>query len=198
MRDALKHRRSYYSITDKSLISDDEIESIVKFAALYMPSAFNSQTTRLVLLLGDNHRKLWDIVKATLKKIVPSEAFPRSEAKIDGSFRAGYGTVMFFEEQSIVKKMQEDFPGYADKFPQWSEHTSAMHQLTVWALLENAGFGASLQHYNPLIDDEVKKTWGLPESWSLISQMPFGIPSAEPGPDPKTDKPLDGRVMIFK
>ena len=42
--------------------------------------------------------------------------------------------------------------------------------------------GASLQHYNPLIDNEVREHWGLPGQWQLIAQMPFGIPaeSGEP------------------
>lgn len=198
MRDALKHRRSYYSISNKSLISDEEIESIVNFAARYVPSGFNSQSTRLVLLLGDNHKKLWNIVKDTLKKIVSAEKFPKTEAKINDSFLAGYGTVLFFEDQDVVKQYQKDNPTYADKFPHWSDHTSGMHQLVIWTLLEDAGFGASMQHYNPLIDKEVLKTWRLPASWNLVAQMPFGVPLAEPGPDQKGVRPLEERVKVFR
>lgn len=73
------------------------------------------------------------------------------------SFKAGYGTVLFFEDQSIVKSLQEQFALYADNFPIWSQQTSGMHQLVVWTALEGEGLGATLQHYNPLIDDEVKK-----------------------------------------
>ena len=40
-------------------------------------------------LIDSAKLKLWDIVKAELKKIVPPEAYPQSEAKINGSFRAG-------------------------------------------------------------------------------------------------------------
>ena len=32
------------------------------------------------------------------------------------------------------------------------------------------------EHYNPIIDEEVMKTWNLPGKWSLIAQMPFGEP----------------------
>lgn len=42
-----------------------------------------------------------------------------------------------------------------------------MHQYYVWMALETHGLGANLQHYNPLIDDEVKKTFDLPEHWIL-------------------------------
>ena len=56
-----------------------------------------------------------------------------------------------------------------------------MHQLVVWTGLEAEGLGASLQHYNPLIDDEVKQEWNVPANWKLIAQMPFGNPTAAPG-----------------
>ncbi len=194
--EALKHRRTYYSITNQSPVSDQEIEQIINLAVTNVPSAFNSQSTRVVLLLGENHKKLWNIVKETLRKIVPTEAFAATEAKIDGAFAAGYGTVLFFEDQSVVKGLQEMFAAYQDRFPGWSVQTSAMHQFAVWTMLEDAGLGASLQHYNPLIDEEVRQTWGLPESWSLISQMPFGLPTNEPGT--KEYKPLSERVKVFK
>lgn len=53
-----------------------------------------------------------------------------------------------------------------------------MLQLFVWTALENEGLDASLQHYNPIIDEEVKKQWNIPESWKLIVQMPFGKPAS--------------------
>ena len=63
-------------------------------------------------------------------------------------------------------------------------------------MLEDAGLGASLQHYNPLIDDEVRRTWNLPESWMLIAEMPFGTPTAEPGE--KEFGELSERIKIFR
>ena len=87
------------------------------------------------------------------------------------------------------------FPLYADNFPTWSEHTSAMHQLVVWTLLEEAGFGASPQHYYPLIDEAVRQECQLPGNWRLIAQMPFGIPAE--APNEKTFNPIDERIRIF-
>ena len=196
LKEALKHRRSYYAISNKSLISDEEIENIVKFAVKHVPSAFNSQSTRLVLLLGEQHRKFWEIVKDTLRKIVSAEAFKATEAKVDNSFKAGYGTVLFLEDRTIVEGLQKAFPLYHEKFPIWSQHTCAMHQLAIWTMLEDAGFGASLQHYNPLVDEAVVAEWGLPEDWELVAQMPFGVPLQEPGL--KEFNPIEGRVRIFK
>ncbi len=195
-KEALQNRRTYYAISNRSLISDKEIEEILQTAVTLVPSAFNSQTTRVVLLLGDQHKKLWNIVKEELRKVTPPDNFPSTEAKVDNSFAAGYGTVLFFEDQPIVKGLQEAFPLYAHNFPVWSEHTAAMHQLAVWVMLEDAGFGASLQHYHPLIDAEVAKTWNIPESWKLTAQMPFGVPVQEPGK--KEHKPLSERIKVFR
>src|SRR5690606_22273637 len=95
------------------------------------------------------------------------------DAKLN-SFAAGAGTILFFEDQDTVKHMQEQFPLYADNFPIFSEQSGGMAQFAVWTALANVGIGASLQHYNPLIDAEVAKTWNLPASWKLRAQMPFG------------------------
>lgn len=195
-KEALKHRRSYYHITNTSPISDAEIKEIIDCAVTNVPSAFNSQSTRIVLLLGENHKKLWNITKEILKKIVPETSFPATEAKIDGSFRSGYGTILFFEDKSVIEHLQNSFPSYKDRFPIWSQHTSGMHQLAIWSMLENKGLGASLQHYNPLIDEAVQKEWGISSTWELIAQMPFGTPTEQPGE--KEIKPLEHRILVFK
>ena len=57
--EALKHRRTYYSITNQSPIPDQEIECIVNMTVRHVPSAFNSQSTRVVLLLGV--RRAWNL-----------------------------------------------------------------------------------------------------------------------------------------
>lgn len=194
-KEALKHRRTSYNISNSSPVSDNEIKEIIDFAVTNVPSAFNSQTTRVVLLLGENHTKLWNITKDTLRKIVPEEAFGQTEAKINNSFNCGYGTILFYEDTEIVKNLQQAFPLYKDKFPVWSQQTSAMHQLAVWTMLEDAGFGASLQHYNPLIDEAVAKEWAINPNWELIAEMPFGTPTQQPGE--KEFKPLDQRVLVF-
>ena len=55
------------------------------------------------------------------------------------SFKAGYGTVLFFEDEAIVKSLQEKFAAYAENFPIWSHQASGMHQLVVWTGLEAEG-----------------------------------------------------------
>lgn len=193
--EALANRRSYYRLGNSSPVADHEIIRIVHEAVKHVPSAFNSQSTRIVLLFGEEHQRLWNIVKHTLRAMLPDDAYARTEAKIDNSFANAYGTVLFLEDTSVVNKYRESFPLYAEHFKTWSQHTSAMHQLAIWTMLEDLGFGASLQHYNPLIDDEVKHAWHLPTEWSLIAQMPFGMPLE--APSEKKYNPMDERVKVF-
>lgn len=194
--EALKLRRSYYVIGRDISVPDGVIKGILERALTYVPSAFNSQTTRLVLLLGKAHTCLWQMVKDVLREQISSDVFMKSARKIDTSFAAGYGSVLFWEDMAAVEALQAAYPLYADRFPVWAQHTSAMHQFVVWTMLERVGLGASLQHYNPLIDDRVRAEWQLPATWQLIAQMPFGKPLREPGE--KEILPLDTRLKIFR
>lgn len=192
---AVEKRRSIYGISKEPVISDERIQEIVKHAVKHTPSSFNSQSGRVVVLLGEHHNKLWDITKETLRKVVGNKSFSSTEEKMQ-SFRNGYGTMLFFEDNSVIEGLQNRFPLYKDTFPVWSQHSSGMLQFVIWTALEAEGLGASLQHYNPLIDDEVKKEWQIPESWKLIAQMPFGKPTAEAGA--KEFLPLEERIKVFK
>lgn len=193
--EAVKHRRSIYGISKQSDISDEKIEEIVQDAVLHTPSSFNSQSARIVLLLGSNHDKLWELTTKTLKGIVPADKFEPTKEKMD-AFKNGYGTVLFFEDKAVIDELMSSYPAYAQNFPLWSQQSSGMHQFVVWTALEKEGFGATLQHYNPLIDDQVKSAWSISDSWQLIAQLPFGKPTAPAGE--KQYKPIEERVKIFK
>lgn len=193
---ALKNRRSYYAISKDSVISDERIQEIVNDAVKYTPSSFNSQSARTVVLLGEQHDKLWNITEGILKEVVGDEQAFKSTAEKMASFRAGYGTVLFFEDNDVIAGLQQNFALYADNFPVWANQSNGMLQLVVWTMLEAEGLGASLQHYNPLIDEKVKAEWNIPENWKLIAQMPFGKPAAEPGD--KEFAPLEDRVKVYK
>ena len=194
--DAVRNRRTYYSISNETIVPYERIREIVNEAVKHTPSSFNSQSARVVLLLGKHHERLWDIVRAELKKIVPADKFKATEDKIDGAFRSGYGTVLYFEDMDVIGGLQERFPSYRDNFPVWSNHSAGMLQFVVWTALELEGLGASLQHYNPVIDDAVKAEWGIPASWKLLAQMPFGKAIRHQGE--KDFKPLEERVRVFE
>lgn len=177
----MKQRRTIYAIGQNVPIAADQIEEIIKEAVRNSPSAFNSQTSRIVTLYGESHAKFWSIVRETLRKIVPEDSFASTNAKIN-SFAAGYGTVLFFEDQDAVSSLQEQFPLYAEHFPAWSEHSTGIAQFAVWASLAEQHIGASLQHYNPVIDDEVAATFDIPENWKLRAELVFGsieVPAGE-------------------
>jgi uncharacterized protein len=192
---AIKDRRSFYTIGKESVISEDKIHSLIADAVRYTPTAFNSQSSRIILLLGIQHDQLWDITKETLRTLVPADKFSATEQKIDG-FRKGSGTVLYFEDQDTIASLQNSYPLYKDNFPVWSLESSGMLQSNIWMMLEAAGLGATLQHYNPLIDDKVRKMWNVPAAWKLIAEMPFGNPLGKP--DKKTYLPVEDRLKVYK
>ena len=88
-----KARRTHYALKPESPISDDKIHEIVEQAILHTPSSFNSQSTRVLVLLADQHKKLWEeIVKPAVKAVAPPEAWESSEKRLSG-FSNAYGTV---------------------------------------------------------------------------------------------------------
>ncbi|ESZ94935.1 nitroreductase [Sclerotinia borealis F-4128] len=190
----LKTRRTIYSLSPSSPIPDSQIQEIIEQALLHVPSSFNSQSTRIVLLLKGEHEKLWDITKEVLKGVVPAEQFEGTAAKI-GGFRNGYGTVLFFEDRKVVAGMQSAYAAYADKFPGWATQSDAMTQYAIWVALEAEGLGANLQHYSPLIDAKVAAEWNIPSDWELNAQLVFGRPAAPAGE--KAFMPLEERLKVY-
>ena len=91
--------------------------------------------------------------------------------------------------------MQEAYAAYADKFPIWAHQSNAMTQFAVWTALELEGFGANLQHYNPIVDQQVIDAWGLPKTWELNAQLVFGTPVGEAGD--KTFEDINARLKVF-
>ncbi|MDH1707193.1 MULTISPECIES: nitroreductase family protein [Acinetobacter] len=178
--DHIKQRRTIYAVGKNVPLTPEQIESVIKEAVNHSPSAFNSQTSRIVTLFGESHLQFWNVVRETLRKIVPEAAFEGTNAKIN-SFAAGYGTVLFYEDQDVVKSLQEQFALYADNFPVWSEHSSAIAQFAVWTALSEQNIGASLQHYNPIVDAEIAEIFDIPANWKLRAQLVFGSIEAPAG-----------------
>ena len=70
---------------------------------------------------------MWDITAEVYKQMLPEEKFTNANKRFQG-FRAGYGTILFYEETDTIRTFQEKFKTYQDKFPGWSEQTNGMHQ----------------------------------------------------------------------
>lgn len=193
---AMEERRSIYALSPKSNIPDDRILALIEHAVKYVPSAFHNQGQRVAVLFGDQHSKLWrEVTMNALRQVVPPDQFAPTQQKIEG-FANAYGTVMFFNHTPTTEELMRSYPLYKDNFPIWAQHANGMLQYAVWMLLEGEGLGASLQHYNPLIDEGVYETFGIDRSWQLIAQMPFGLPTAKP--EPKEFMPLADRIRVIK
>ena len=183
-----QNRRSVYALGKNLPISEQEALEIIDNAVKYSPSAFNSQTAHAVVLLGENHQKLWDITFGELEKFLPNEeAKAATKGKID-SFAEAYGTILFFEDHDVVKGLQEQFPAYAENFPIWSEQSTGIASFAVWNALAEAGVGANIQHYNPVIDEKVAVEWNIPANLVLRAQMPFGEKLQEAAPIERTSR----------
>lgn len=171
---AYKNRRTQYALGKNLPVERAELEQLIKDIIKESPSAFNSQSSRAVILFGAESEQFWTgLVTEALRPLVPADAFPTTEEKLK-SFAAGAGTILFFEDQDVIKGLQEQFAIYADKFPEFSANSAGMAQFAVWTALAEKNIGASLQHYNPVIDAAVQEKYGIPASWQLSAQMPFG------------------------
>ena len=82
-----------------------------------------------------------------------------------------------------------------ENFPVWANQANGMLQLAVWAALRELNIGASLQHYNPVIDNEVKRQFHVPDQYRIVAQMPFGGIAEEPAT--KEWEYIDQRVRVL-
>jgi len=193
LQQAAETRRSVYALNRNLPLPAADVAAIIEHALRHTPSSFNSQSTRLLVLFGAEHEKLWDIAENALRAIVPAENFAPTAQKLAG-FRAAAGTILFYEDSDIIAGLQQRFPNYADTFPGSADKADAMLQYALWTTFTAAGIGVNIQHYNPLIDAEVAKTWDIPAHWRLRTQMLFGGIAAPAGE--KSHEPLDTRIRI--
>ncbi|KAI9931982.1 hypothetical protein MW887_009483 [Aspergillus wentii] len=186
--DGIKGRRSIYALTNESTIPDSRLEEILTEVITHTPSSFNTQTSRVVVLLKDEHQKLWDVAREVASSTVPAELFQKLYKPRIELFRAGYGTILFYEDHAPFEPLAEKWPMLKDKFPEWSNHSSGMHQFA------SEGLGCNLQHYSPMLDEPVSKHWNVPKEWNLKAQLVFGKPVGPP--KEKTFEPLSQRLFV--
>ena len=179
--DILKTRRSIYILNDQLPVSQAIVTGRVKEAISLSPTAFMMQDIHAVILTGDNHKKLWDkIVYNTLQKIAPAEAFKRTEIKLN-TFSQAAGTILLLRDLEAVERMKKECTTYADEMDNWSWQDLGIAMVNIWNSLAEINVGVNIQHYNPLIDDEVKATWNIPTNYQLVGQMVYGGIASRPG-----------------
>ena len=102
----LKKRRSIYALGKNIELNNEEITELIEGAVKNSPTAFNSQTVRAVITFGESSDRVWDIVLDELRKVVKDDdAFLKTKEKI-ATFKAGFGTVLYFTETATVKKLE--------------------------------------------------------------------------------------------
>lgn len=76
------------------------------------------------MLFNGEHEKFWEATREMLSAAIGEEAMNNgSNAKLDG-FKAGHGTILFFEDYQIIRGQQEAYKLYADNFPIWASQTN--------------------------------------------------------------------------
>ena len=194
-QEAVKARRSIYKLGRNIPCLQSEIIAAVERVVKDTPSAFNMQSARVVVTMLDHHENVWHITKSAMKSFLPPIKYAASEAKLN-AFEKAYGTILFFESSNMIKAMQDLYPEYKHNFPGWAMQANGMLQFATWTALEDLGLGANLQHYNPIIDQDIKQIFDLDDSWDLVAQLVFGEKLEEPEPLDKV--PTGTRVKIFR
>jgi uncharacterized protein len=153
----------------------------------------------MTVLLKSEHDKLWDIVASALLAKIGQERFNAGTKDRIAGFKNAYGSILFWDDSGTVDGLEKSSgPLYSDKAQEWTHQSNGMHQYYMWVALETYGLGVNLQHYNPLIDEEVKKTWGLPGHWNLKAQMVFGTKKDGSTPGEKVQKlEMADRLKVF-
>ncbi|KAF2098911.1 hypothetical protein NA57DRAFT_76145 [Rhizodiscina lignyota] len=199
-RDFLTEIRAWR--TNRELGFDESFDEtllmpILRTTLLHVPSFFNSQTTRIVVLLRLDNKRLWDLISNCLERtrdrtLVPSETY-------EGLRRLGNanGSVLFYEDTAAIGALLQspNSARYVGKFQSLIQQTSAQQQFVVQTALCVEGLGGTLHYFNGgLIDEAIKQEWAIEPGWRLVAQIVFGKVLEPVGV--KFHSPLDGRLIV--
>lgn len=193
--DLLKKRRSIYGLGQNTDLSQDQIEKLIRDTVKQVPTAFNSQTPRVVVLFDEANKKFWDHIYDVQKDVLEGDTWDMMSGVMMNAKEA-VGTVLFFEDLDAV----EQLPTQGDRTVAYKQNNNANAQYAVWLALAEVDLGASLQHfnvgYNEGFDKGTKELFNLPESYEMLAQMPFGSVEQEPGEKDHIDP--NEQVKVFK
>ena len=192
--DLVKSRRTRYAIGNNTELSNEEIVTRIREIAREVPTASNSQTTRLVVLFGEDNVRLWDHILDVQKDVLQGEMWDMMSGVMEGA-KGATGTILFFEDLDAVAKM----PAEGAREEAYKQNNSANTQYAIWLALTELGLGGNLQHMNighkEGFDKSILEMFNLPASYELIAQMPFG--SIEGDAFPKEYIEDDVRVQVI-
>jgi len=180
LTELVKKRRSQYMIGNDTDLTNEEIVERITEIVRDVPSASNSQTTRVAFVFGDKNVELWDHILDVQKDVLQGDMWEMMSGVMEGAKNA-VGTILFFEDLEAVKEM----PTSPSRVEIYKQNNNANVQYAVWLALTEMNLGGSLQHmnvgYEQGFDKSVKELLGLPEHWEMQAQMPFGSIEGENG-----------------
>lgn len=169
----VKQRRTSYALGTNTELSNQEIADRITEIAREIPTASNSQSTRLVVIFGEDNVKFWDHILDVQKDVMPETMWNMMSGVMEGA-KGAVGTVLFFEDLDAVEEM----PAKGARAEAYKQNNNANNQYAIWLSLTELGLGASLQHMNigfeQGFDKSTKEMFDLPENWEMVAQMPFG------------------------
>lgn len=194
LSELVKNRRSQYAIGNNTDLTNEEIAERITEIVRDVPTASNSQTTRIAIVFGEENVKLWDHILDVQKDVMPEEMWGMMSGVMEGA-KGGVGTILFFEDLDAVEKM----PTSPARVEVYKQNNNANAQYATWLALTDLGLGGSLQHmnvgYEQGFDKSVKELLDLPERWEMQAQMPFG--SIEGENEPKEYIADSERVVVI-
>ncbi|CCH58308.1 hypothetical protein TBLA_0A05150 [Henningerozyma blattae CBS 6284] len=178
------NRRTLYKLkpTLPTGLTLKQIQDAVHEVVKHTPTAHNSQPNRAIILTGKSHHKIWDHV---VKEMGENSLGVRRPTSVRDE---AFGSVFFFIDEAITRKLQKEFPKHDFTFPLFDEQVTGAAQIQTWTVLQSMGLGAHLQHYNFFIDDSLPED--IPKSWKLKGQLVFGTPIAGPREKIFQDNPI--------
>jgi len=190
----LAKRRTIYALGDNSQYSNEEIADRIREVVKQAPSAFNSQTSRAVVLFGDANEKFWDHIYDVQKDVLQGDMWDMMSGVMVGA-KDAVGTVLFFEDLNAVEQM----PAQGVRQEAYKQNNNANAQYAVWLALAELDLGGSLQHFNvgyeQGFDKGTKELFDLPESYEMLAQLPFGSVEQEVGEKEHID--TNEQVKVF-
>ena len=73
LSELVKNRRSQYVIGNNTDLTKEEIAERITQIVRDVPTASNSQTTRIAIVFGEENVKLWDHILDVQKDVMPEE-----------------------------------------------------------------------------------------------------------------------------
>ena len=194
-KQVIKDRRSIYAIGNNSEHSIEDIVASIRETQKDVPTAFNSQTSRLVILNGESNTKFWDLILEVQESVLDKATWDFMSPIMHGA-KNGIGTVLFFEDRDAVAKM----PTQGARTEAYKQNNSANSQYATWLALAEMNLGGSLQHFNvgyeQGFDKAIREMFNLPDSYELIAQLPFG--SIEQAADANDYMDTNVQVQLIK